>query len=344
MPAVPARAHPTVSNASFWQKPFARDVLPLITSLALHLGIVALAVVTYRAVHVIVEVSRVPAVIPEYAAPLTGDGIPQFRGLDDDPTRRAARDKLPDVPDAATGLGKRPSVLMSLTASGGAVERDLDDAIALGLSSNFGSPRGTLGLDKGEGTSGGTEGGPGVAPFGVGGGGGNVEFFIPGGPIGRVVFVCDASGSMLDKFDALRLQLRKAVDRLKSGQAFDIFFFAGDRCLALDPQLLLAVPQAKRKAFEFLDGVAPHGTSDPIPALKAAFATGPQLIYLLTDGDFPNNSEVLNTLRKLNKDRKVKINSIAFMDRGEAYEKLLQRIADENGGTFKFVAEQELQP
>jgi hypothetical protein len=32
------------------------------------------------------------------------------------------------------------------------------------------------------------------------------------------------------------------------------------------------------------------------------------------------------------------------MDRGEAYEKLLQRIADESGGTFKFVAEQELQP
>jgi hypothetical protein len=149
---------------------------------------------------------------------------------------------------------------------------------------------------------------------------------------------------MLNQFDVLRRELRKAVDRLRPGQAFDILFFSGDRYLALDAQLLLAVPEAKRKAYEFLDGIAPHGTSDPIPGLKAAVATGPQLIYLLTDGDFPNNGEVLETLRKLNKDKKIRINTIAFMDRGEAYERLLRQIADENGGSFKFVAEQDLHP
>ena len=45
----------------------------------------------------------------------------------------------------------------------------------------------------------------------------------------------------------------------------------------------------------------------------------------------------------MNKDKKVKINTIAFMDRGEEYEKLLKQIADENGGLFKFVSDTELQ-
>jgi hypothetical protein len=99
----------------------------------------------------------------------------------------------------------------------------------------------------------------------------------------------------------------------------------------------------KRKAYDFLDKTAPHGSSDPIPGLKAAFAAQPQLIYMLTDGDFPNNAQLLEELRKLNKDKKVKINTIAFMDRGEEYEKLLKQIADENGGLFKFVSDTELQ-
>ena len=65
--------------------------------------------------------------------------------------------------------------------------------------------------------------------------------------------------------------------------------------------------------------------------------------YILTDGDFPNNDQVIAEIRRLNKDKKVKINTIAFMDRGEAYEKLLKQIADENGGLFKFVSDSDLQ-
>jgi uncharacterized protein with von Willebrand factor type A (vWA) domain len=148
---------------------------------------------------------------------------------------------------------------------------------------------------------------------------------------------------MMNKFDTLRQELRKACDALKPVQAFDIIFFSEDKFLALDRELLLAVPETKRKAYDFLDKTAPHGSSDPIPGIQAAFKAGPQLIYILTDGDFPNNDQVIQEIRKLNKDKKVKINTIAFMDRGEAYEKLLKQIADENGGLFKFVSDTDLQ-
>jgi len=84
-------------------------------------------------------------------------------------------------------------------------------------------------------------------------------------------------------------------------------------------------------------------TYSPIPGLRAAFAAEPQLIYLLTDGDFPNNTAVLEEIRKLNAARRVKINTIAFMDHGEEYERTLKQIADENGGVFRFVGEGELE-
>jgi hypothetical protein len=327
---------------SFWHRPFVQDVLPLVTSLLLHGGLIALGIITYRAVSVMVEASKTPAVIPEYVTPINADvsAIPQFRGLADDPTRRAEQDKIPDVPESATGLSDKRSVAMTLTAAGGAAGDNSDDAIALGLSKEFGRGVGGIGNESGLGT----QGGSGLAPFGLAGGGGNVEFIIPGQRANRVVFLCDSSGSMMNKFDTLRQELRKAVDRLKGGQAFDIIFFSADRYVALDEQLLLALPETKRRAFDFLDKTAPHDSSDPIPGLRAAFATKPELIYMLTDGDFPNNAQVLAEIRKLNKEHQVKINTIAFMDRGEEYEKLLKQVAEENGGAFKFVEERELQP
>jgi hypothetical protein len=345
MSTLPVRADSAGSTGSFWRAPFVQDVLPLLTSLLLHVALIAVGLLTYKAVRVMIDVSKVPTVIPESATPITLDSlsIPQFRGLSDDPTRRAEQDQIPEVPESATGLSDKRSLAVTLTPAGGAGD-NADDAIALGLSKGFGAGKEGVGIGKNAGVGPGTEGGPGLAPFGMAGGGGNVDFIIPGQRANSVVFLCDSSGSMMNKFDTLRQELRKAVDGLKGGQAFDIIFFSADRYVALDAQLLLALPEAKRKAYDFLDKTAPHDSSDPIPGLRAAFATKPELIYMLTDGDFPNNAQVLEELRKLNKDKKVKINTIAFMDRGEEYEKLLKQIADENGGTFKFVAEQDLRP
>ena len=162
----------------------------------------------------------------------------------------------------------------------------------------------------------------------------------------KVVYLCDSSGSMMTKFDTLRQELQKAVDGLRPVQAFDVIFFSEDSYIAYDKQLAQAVPENKRRAYEFLEKTTCHGSSDPVPGIRAAFATNPQLIYMLTDGDFPNNQAVIEEIKKLNAARpgnqKVKINTIAFMDRGEEYEKLLKQIADENGGLFKFVTDNDL--
>src|SRR3954469_4571643 len=133
---LPVRADSAGATGSFWQRPFVQDVLPLMTSLLLHGALIALGIITYRAVTVMIEVSKTPTVIPEYVTPINSDvsAIPQFRGLADDPTRRAEQDKIPDVPENATGLSDKRSLAMTLTAAGGGAGENSDDAIALGLS------------------------------------------------------------------------------------------------------------------------------------------------------------------------------------------------------------------
>jgi hypothetical protein len=159
----------------------------------------------------------------------------------------------------------------------------------------------------------------------------------------KIAFVCDASGSMMLKFDPLRVELRKAIGPLKPPQSFQIIFFRQTGSSAVDPKgLLSATPESKRRAMAFVDKIAARGTNDPISALDMAFKQGAGVIFLLTDGDFPDNKAVLDEIHKLNPDKKVRINTIAFMDHDEEYEKLLRKIADDNGGTFRFVSEEEV--
>jgi len=120
-------------------------------------------------------------------------------------------------------------------------------------------------------------------------------------------------------------------------QSFGLIFFSEDSYVAFDKRLVAATGQNVRRAMDFVEKTTCHGSSDPIPALRAAFATDPEIIYFLTDGDMPNSQQILEEIHKLNAGRKtkVRVSTIAFMDRGEEYEKFLQRVASETGGYFR---------
>ncbi|HEY2585994.1 MAG TPA: VWA domain-containing protein [Tepidisphaeraceae bacterium] len=164
----------------------------------------------------------------------------------------------------------------------------------------------------------------------------------------RIVFVCDCSGSILNKFHSLAAQLEKAVNGLRPTQSFNLIFMGEQSCNALGPNPVPATPENKRDAITFLhDKVTPRGETNPIPALETAFAQKPQVIFLLTDGDFPDNHAALKRIRELNADRMVSVNTIAFVEPSDTetdFYKLLQAIADENGGQYKVVKEDELKP
>jgi hypothetical protein len=160
-----------------------------------------------------------------------------------------------------------------------------------------------------------------------------------------IAFVCDASGSMMEKMEALKKELSKTVEALHPFQKFSITFFQNDKPTVIDKDLILAKPENKRKAEAFIADVSTNGSIDPIPGLDIAFHQRPQLVYLLTDGDFPNNDAVVQEIHKLDPDRRVKVNTIAFTDSSDHdmdYIKLLQQLAKDSGGTFRHVNEEAL--
>lgn len=106
-----------------------------------------------------------------------------------------------------------------------------------------------------------------------------------------------------------------------------------------------ATPENRRKALRFLDGVTTGGTTDPVPALELAFRQRPQLVYLLTDGNFADNAAVARRIDQLNAGRMTRVNTIAFVgddDTDREFLDTLQQIAGDNGGTFRHVRESEL--
>ncbi|HYE17280.1 MAG TPA: hypothetical protein VEA69_02490 [Tepidisphaeraceae bacterium] len=344
MPTLPVRAEDAVVEAepaSFWQRPFVQNVLPLITSLAIHLAIVGVGILTYKAIRAVSDVvSAPPPVTPGEVPDIEQSSRPALLGRED-AERDSGQNTIRDVPPEATGVSTSTDPRVSLASVGGGATGDDSADIAIGASTDWFGGNGS-GVGIGFGPNAGINGG-GLAPFSPPGGGGKggSPVFQPGNAR-RIVYLCDSSGSMMTNFDSLRAQLGRAVDALRPIQEFDVIFFAQDSYRALDRRLVRALPETKRQAYDFLDKTVPTGTSDPLPGLRAAFALQPQLVYLLTDGDFPDNAGTLAEIRKLNADKRVKINTIAFVGRGEEYEKLLKQIADENGGIFKYVDEADM--
>ncbi len=354
--AAPPIEHATHA-VSFWQKKWVQDILPLATSVAFHVGIVAVVIASYKTYEVVRQIVEEQIIIPDAAIFDSGEigGIVN-PGLGGDPTRAAAQDKYPDVSADSTGWSDTPSQTLNQTiAGGGSGEAVASGAIGLGAG-GFGAGSGS-GSGTGSGIGSGAEGGGGgLAPFGVPGGGGGIGPKAPFMGIDsnsrRVAYVCDASGSMLSKLAQLKHQIERAIDVLKPVQAFNIIFFSEGNARALDNnQLVMANSDNKRKASEFLKTIRTHQSTDPIPGLEIAFKQKPQLIYLLTDGTFPDNARVLSRLQELNADKSVKISTILFVNDGELTgnnaevkiaQELLKRIADEHGGTFKAVSDMDL--
>jgi hypothetical protein len=183
-----------------------------------------------------------------------------------------------------------------------------------------------------------------VSPAGIGGS----IFVLPPtqSKAGRLVFLCDASGSMLNKYATLHRQLSKAVGGLQASQAFNLIFMREADSLSLAPVMVKATPENKLAAEDFLTNkVSPRGETNPIPAIEAAFAQHPHVIFLLTDGDFPDNLAVVKRIASLNARHHVHVNTIAFVsdaDTDTDFLTVLQRVAADNGGEYLKVNEKDL--
>ena len=343
---------------SFWQQPFVQNGLPFVTSLVLHLSVLIILGMLLKPFISPPPVSKEQIIVPE-AEMVTNQpagGIPH-PGLGGDPTRDAAQDQFPDVPRDSKGIAEKPgpSLQVSLMSGGGAGEESGAQIIGIGA--------GTLGKGRGAGAGAGSGYGSGegdnagaLAPFGVPGGGGGIgpklSFIGMSGSAKRIAYVCDASGSMLNMFDALRFELRKSIEGLKPVQAYNVIFFQDQGFAAVDKdRLMVANPDSKRRTYDFLDKFFVRGETNPIPALELAFKQQPELIYLLTDGDFsgPGNDAVVAFCKQKTADGKTKIKTLAFVNKESKgnpqdleFIKALQAIAKNSGGEFRLVSDEDM--
>jgi len=185
-----------------------------------------------------------------------------------------------------------------------------------------------------------------------------------------VVYVIDASGSMVSSLPSVKAMLKQSIAQLGATQRFQVILFTDNGfVVAPDPanpgmqrqwRLIRALRENRESIEDWVDGVQASGRGNPVPALEQAVAllqaseTG--AIFILSrasagSGAWEQSREqILETLDRLNpRDqrtgrRRLSIHSIQFIDLDSAG--VLEAIAREHGSargeSFTVISREEL--
>jgi len=195
-------------------------------------------------------------------------------------------------------------------------------------------------------------GGGTLADYGLtdgGGAGPRAGMYGTGGNAHHVVYLIDRSGSMFDTFDAVKREIADSVGHLQPVQDFHVIMFADGDPLEKQPMALTPPTEKYKLALGvFLETVKAERTTNPIKAINRAFDVlaranrrPGKIIYMLTDGAFPDNDAVLAAIRAKNSRRDVLINTFLYGWKPPIAEKVMTQIAAENGGRYKYVSPDE---
>jgi hypothetical protein len=155
----------------------------------------------------------------------------------------------------------------------------------------------------------------------------------------RIVFVVDASGSMIGAFRAVIREVERTLRQLDSRQSFTVLLFQGDRVLSPKTRrggMRPATPTAVDAVVEWMRDANPKDQSDPSKALKEAFSLDPQVVYLVsTDitgtGNYEVDREQLFTLLE-------KLNPRRGDGRRDTLVRCIQLLDEDRLGTLREIA------
>ena len=163
----------------------------------------------------------------------------------------------------------------------------------------------------------------------------------------RIIYVVDASGSMLLHLSTVLEELERSLRTLHPKQEFGIIFFQQEKAIVVPPRKSLVFANAKNisVAMEWVNTsgkVIPSGGSNPFNAMKTAMKLKPDVIYLLSENitgagryEVPASGllkslDHLNPIDDRNGLRRVQINCIAYLTQDP--QRTMQRIAEIHGG------------
>jgi len=336
-PDAPASPHAT-SDADEVRRAL-RDATPWVFSIAVHLLLVLVAVL-------VVWTTVVPDEEPgDYSAEMTLVESPTFEPVD-----VTSRDDVSDPSSSPT---------TSLTAPPATVTPELVGMDAGSV--EFMLPPGELPGDQGQnqGPWGENDGKP-SRPLDPGNG-------------KRVVFVIDASGSLIDTFPLVLAELRESLvmmgrnydrqieDRGQSDYAFAVLFFRNgeviemvDRSGGLGPGMKAPDQRNIAASLRWLapsrSNIAPGGSTSPMPAIEMALRFRPDTVVLLSDnitgtGVYGLDPEAfLDAVIDARGDRNVVFHTVQFLypDPAESYGQAgtLSRLSEMTGGHYMFADEE----
>lgn len=171
------------------------------------------------------------------------------------------------------------------------------------------------------------------------------------GQADSVVYVVDASGSQIATIQHVLRELQKSIGRLDESQKFDVLFFRDGEVNEIPPTgMRMATEQERNRAIDWLTPIRnrarPAGRTDPIAALKVAFAYKPQLIVLISDdirGDALSGNDhktLMQTIGKLDPHDRVRVSTIQWLYPDPIG--TLRKMAGATDGVHRFVSPEDV--
>jgi hypothetical protein len=264
------------------------------------------------------------------------------------------------VPSAQ--LGENPKAELETAETETETESSQSETESTESSSSLDSPIDTSSSLIGATSASGTQ-----SPLGVGTGSGSGTGFMGseiGGNVTRLVFLIDASGSLIDSLPYVIDELKGTIQDLDPKQQFTVIFFRGKE-LFDSPVIEVPVPKrglknatsrVKQQVNQWMTlgngNIEPGGQAPPIEAITRALRYEPELIVLLSDditgsGVYQiDQQKLLQQIKEVNTGNTV-INTIQFLYRDKLSQVpgkkgTLKLIAEQTGGKWKFVDEQEV--
>lgn len=177
----------------------------------------------------------------------------------------------------------------------------------------------------------------------------SVEFFGIQGRGQKIVFVVDCSRSMMgEKWERVREELIRSLERLSPEQSFYVIFFDGNSHPMFSPgppakEMLAADSANLSRVRRWIMSVQLGANTSPLSSMVHALKLSPDATFLLTDGEFADSTAQWlrdhNRIKRVDAKPRVKtpVHTVGIFN--TKTQRLLKRIARENAGQFQFVPE-----
>lgn len=164
------------------------------------------------------------------------------------------------------------------------------------------------------------------------------------------VYIVDSSQSMQGgRFESARRELFQAIESLQSEQRFYVIFYDSQMermCLAepnaAEQYSVCATPENKQALQRWAMRVKLERGAPPDDALEFALTLRPDVIFLLSDGEFPERIETLLSTRNRNINLFGDMGPISTVHtigyHSREGEIRMRRIAEKNGGQYRYIA------